>query len=86
MVSSPRAGSGRSSAPRAPATARADHIYVLDRGRVAEEGTHARLMALDGGLYRRMYAAQAAQYGLALPTGEPLPAPRTPSGRRQEPR
>lgn len=71
---------------RLAATARADHIYVLDRGRVAEEGTHAQLMALDGGLYRRMYAAQAAQYGLAVPTGEPLPAPRSPSDRRQEPR
>ncbi|MEU2609006.1 ABC transporter ATP-binding protein [Streptomyces albus] len=51
---------------RLAATASADHIYVLDHGRVAEHGTHHQLMT-TGGLYHGMYEAQAAQYGITLP-------------------
>ncbi len=36
----------------------ADWIVVLDRGAVVEQGTHADLLAREGGLYRRMYALQ----------------------------
>jgi len=36
---------------------RADRIIVYDRGRVAERGTHAELIAL-GGLYARLYREQ----------------------------
>ncbi|MDX1503910.1 MAG: ABC transporter ATP-binding protein [Thermoanaerobaculia bacterium] len=36
---------------------RADRIVVLDRGRIAEEGTHRELVEL-GGLYRRLYDLQ----------------------------
>ena len=39
----------------------ADHIFVLDHGRVAESGTHAALMA-RGGLYAEMYDAQKEWY------------------------
>ncbi|MGP3973513.1 ABC transporter ATP-binding protein [Streptomyces sp. 8N114] len=52
---------------RLAATATADHIYVLDHGHIAEHGTHEQLMGRGGGLYRGMFEAQAAQYGLASP-------------------
>lgn len=62
---------------RLAATMNADHIYVLDHGRVVEHGTHQQLMATEGGLYHGMFTAQAAQYGLA--PDAVLPAPRTTS-------
>jgi ATP-binding cassette subfamily B protein/ATP-binding cassette subfamily C protein len=39
----------------------ADRIYVLAQGKVAESGTHADLMALDG-QYADLYTLQASQY------------------------
>ncbi|MEO3973586.1 ABC transporter ATP-binding protein [Streptomyces sp. CAU 1734] len=39
----------------------ADHIVVLDQGRVAEEGTHEQLMSLDG-QYAELYRVQSRAY------------------------
>lgn len=62
---------------RLAATATADHIYVLDEGRLVENGDHGTLMAREDGVYRSMYQAQAAQYGL-------VPPPRGQAGRGAE--
>lgn len=42
----------------------ADLIYVMDRGRVAESGTHAELMRKSG-VYSRLYGMQAAERDVA---------------------
>jgi ATP-binding cassette subfamily B protein/ATP-binding cassette subfamily C protein/ATP-binding cassette subfamily B multidrug efflux pump len=36
----------------------ADRLVVLNHGRIAEAGTHAQLMAIDNGLYQRLYLLQ----------------------------
>jgi ATP-binding cassette subfamily B protein len=35
----------------------ADHILVLDKGQVVEQGTHESLMAQNG-VYRKLYESQ----------------------------
>ncbi|MFF8914127.1 ABC transporter ATP-binding protein [Streptomyces sp. NPDC015032] len=53
---------------------RADRIYVLHHGRLAEHGSHDELMAA-GGRYASMFDAQAAQYA---PAGT-IPRPNSPT-------
>jgi ATP-binding cassette subfamily B protein len=48
-------------AHRLASVSRADYIYVLDAGRVREQGTHAQLVRMNG-LYAEMYSLQAGQF------------------------
>jgi ATP-binding cassette subfamily B protein len=54
---------------RVAAVKDADRILVLDGGRVAEQGTHATLLA-KGGLYASLYREQLAAESLAAAGGE----------------
>ncbi len=49
----------------------ADHIYVLDEGRMVEHGDHDKLMA-GNGLYAELFTLQASAFGLREP---PSPSP-----------
>jgi ATP-binding cassette subfamily B protein len=39
----------------------ADRIFVIEEGRISEEGDHAELLAL-GGTYARLFSLQAESY------------------------
>ncbi|MEO3387063.1 ABC transporter ATP-binding protein [Mesorhizobium sp. CAU 1741] len=46
-------------AHRLSTVVKADHIVVMEAGRVVEEGTHARLLESPAGIYARFYSLQA---------------------------
>ncbi|MCW8133494.1 MAG: ATP-binding cassette domain-containing protein, partial [Planctomycetota bacterium] len=37
---------------------RADRLFVVDEGRIAEQGTHADLLARENGIYRKLHRMQ----------------------------
>ena len=37
----------------------ADKLIVIERGKVAEEGTHTALLELEHGVYKKLYTLQA---------------------------
>jgi ATP-binding cassette subfamily B multidrug efflux pump len=51
----------------------ADRIVVLNHGRIAELGTHAALMDIEGGLYQRLYLLQQLEEEPV--EGDPAAAP-----------
>ena len=50
----------------------ADHIYVLDAGKVIEHGDHDQLMAHTG-LYAELFTLQASAFGLDEPSAHVPP-------------
>jgi ATP-binding cassette, subfamily B, bacterial len=47
-----------------------DRLLVFDAGKVVEEGTHAELVRLDGGIYRRLFERQAGELVKGLMAAE----------------
>lgn len=47
---------------RLSATANVDRIYLIENGKVVEEGTHNELMKIENGRYREMFTSQAVKY------------------------
>ena len=37
---------------------RADRLFVIEDGKLKEQGTHAELLAIPGGIYKRLYGMQ----------------------------
>ena len=37
----------------------ADELIVIENGKVAERGTHKELLAIEGGVYNKLYTLQA---------------------------
>lgn len=59
---------------RVSAVMDADHIVVLDRGRIVERGTHAQLLD-SGGTYARLLRRQMLEEGLEAAAAEPPALP-----------
>ncbi|TDM99862.1 hypothetical protein CEE86_13610, partial [Lactobacillus crispatus] len=52
-----------------------DRILVFERGRIAEEGTHASLVRHPDGIYRGLFERQVLEFGglsVEGPAGKPM--------------
>ena len=47
-----------------------DRLLVFDAGKIVEEGTHAQLVKLNGGIYRRLFERQAGELVKGLEAAE----------------
>lgn len=47
---------------RLSATINCDHIYLFEKGKIIEHGTHEELMNIPGGKYREMFESQSEKY------------------------
>ena len=47
-----------------------DRLLVFDAGKIVEEGTHAQLVKLNGGIYRRLFERQAGELVKGLAAAE----------------
>ena len=47
-----------------------DRLLVFDAGKIVEEGTHAQLVKLNGGIYRRLFERQALELVKGLEAAE----------------
>ena len=47
---------------RLSATCNCDRIYLFEKGKILESGTHEELMKIEGGRYREMFVSQAEKY------------------------
>ena len=53
----------------------ADEIVVLNHGRLAERGSHAELMGIEGGLYQRLVQLQQLEEAQSEPDAVPQGRP-----------
>lgn len=47
---------------RLSATINCDHIYLFEKGKIIEQGTHEELMRIPNGKYREMFESQSEKY------------------------
>lgn len=47
---------------RLSATVNCDHIYLFEKGKIIEQGTHEELMRIPNGKYREMFESQSEKY------------------------
>ena len=47
---------------RLSATVNCDRIYLFEKGKIIEQGTHEEMLNIENGKYREMFISQAEKY------------------------